>query len=165
MRPKLPVLFYRANTPRSYKQTTAKQQEECQEQAFFSSLQCIFWIPSLCYSPLSREVVTEFQTKVKQLNYTLCSKEQFIGGNAWNQCSYFRWVTVSGQYPLQCAPDVSRGFYMLPPCKLIVIIRDTNFTTEIRNKDKELSLFITWYFSSLSCNAWFLEATMSSEDL
>lgn len=106
-----------------------------------------------------------FQIKVKQVNFNLCSREHFTGGISWNQCSCFRRMTVSRQHPLHWVPDVSQGFYMLPPYKLIIIIRHITFTTDITNKDKELSLFMAWYFYFLSCDVWFLEATKSYEDL
>lgn len=68
----------------SYKQKTAKQ-------------------------PRGWEVVTEFQIKVKQVNFALHSKKQFTGGNSLKQYSYFRRETVSGQHPLQWAHDINQG--------------------------------------------------------
>lgn len=101
----------------------------------------------------------------RRFNFNLRSREHFTWGISWNQCSYFRRMTVSRQNPLHWVPDVSQGFYMLPPYKLIIIMRHINCTTDITNKDKELSLFIAWCFYFLSCDVWFLEATTSYEDL
>lgn len=127
----------------------------CQDEALSSSHQYMFWIPSVCYSSLSWEGADGFQIKVKQVNFNLHSREHFAGGISWNQCGCFRTVTVYRQHPLQWVPDVSQGFYMLPPYKLVIIIRDINFTTGITNKDKELSLFIAWYFNFLSWAIFF----------
>lgn len=109
-----------------------------------------FWLPSVCYSSLSWEGAAGFQIKVKQVNFNLHSREHFAGIVSWNQSSCFRRVTVYRQHPIQWVLDVSQGFYMLPPYKLVIIIGDINFATEITNKDQELSLFMVCYFYFLS---------------
>lgn len=83
---------------------------------------------------LSCKGAAGFQIKIKQVNFNLHSRGHFAGGSSWNQCSYFRRVTVSRQHPFQWVPDVSQGFYMLPPCKLIIITRDKLYNRDYQQR-------------------------------
>lgn len=102
------------------KQATAKQQKGCWEQALSSSLPGIFWISSACYSPLSREVVAGFPIKLIQVSPSTAK-------STFEEVTCETSAAISEEWldtiQLQWVPESSQGFYVLPPYKLINVMR------------------------------------------